>query len=251
MTLVFPRTSVFFNNRIMLQQIKEFTKSFLHLVYPELCIACNKNLPDTNDMFCLDCFTELPFYNFKDFKNNEFSEHFKGKFNLEFGVAMFYFVKSGKIQNIIKQFKYHGKENYAVMMGELFGKLFAETDFAKNIDIIVPVPLHPKKEAIRGYNQSEKFASGITKTLNIPVNSTNLIRIKNTITQTKMNNESRIKNMLNAFSLIDSDLFVGKHILIVDDVLTTGSTLYECAKILDQIAGTKISMATIAIGDLI
>lgn len=251
MTLVFPRTSVFFNNLIMLQQIKEVAKSFLHLIYPDLCIACNKNLPDTNEMFCLDCFTELPFYNFVDFKNNEFTEHFRGKFNLEYGVAMFYFVKSGKVQNIIKQFKYHGKENYAIKMGELFGKLFAETEFVKSIDLIVPVPLHPKKEAIRGYNQSEKFALGINKVLNIPVNSNNLMRIKNTITQTKMNNESRIKNMQNAFSLLDNDIFIGKHILIVDDVLTTGSTMYECAKILNQIGGTKISMATIAIGDLI
>jgi ComF family protein len=235
----------------MLEQIKEFYKSFLHLVYPDLCIACGKNLPDINEMFCLDCFTELPFYNFIDFKNNEFTDRFKGKFNLEFGVAMFYFVKSGKIQNIIKQFKYHGKANYAFKMGELFGKLFADTEFTNSIDIIVPVPLHPKKEAKRGYNQSEKFASGISKLLNIPVNSTNLIRIKNTVTQTKMNHEKRVQNMQNAFSLIDNDLFIGKHILLLDDVLTTGSTLYECAKILDQIDGTKISMATIANGDLI
>jgi ComF family protein len=235
----------------MLQNIREYLKSFFHLIYPNLCIACNKRTTDINETFCLDCYTELPFTHHSDLKTNEFADHFKGKIGIRFATSLFYFVKTGVVQNIVKQLKYHGKDIYGIKLGQLFGSSFQNSELATSINIIVPVPLHIKKESKRGYNQSLKFAEGIGTRLNIPVSKGNLVRIKNTLTQTKMNNEARIKNMLNAFSVENTFEFENKHVLLVDDVLTTGSTLLECAVTLKDIPGITISMATIAMGETV
>lgn len=235
----------------MWQNITEYLKSFFHLIYPDLCIACNRRTTDINDTFCLDCYTELPFTLHSDLKTNEFADHFKGKIEIRFATSLFYFVKTGVVQNIVKQLKYHGKDAYGIKLGQLFGLSFQNSELATSIDILVPVPLHKKKESKRGYNQSLKFAEGISTKLNIPVSKGNLVRIKNTLTQTKMNNEARIKNMQNAFSVENTKEFENKHVLLVDDVLTTGSTLLECAVTLKDIPGITISMATIAMGETV
>jgi ComF family protein len=235
----------------MLHNINKYLKSFLHLVYPDLCIACNKRTTDVNETFCLDCYTELPFTHHYDLKVNEFADHFKGKIGICFATSLFYFVKTGVVQNIVKQLKYNDKEDYGIKLGQLFGASLQNSELVSSIDLIVPVPLHKKKESKRGYNQSQKFAEGISKWLNIPVSKGNLIRVKNTLTQTKMNNEARIKNMQNAFSVENTLEFENKHVLLVDDVLTTGSTLLACAVTLKDIHGITISMATIAMGETV
>lgn len=235
----------------MLNNFIEYIKSLIHLIYPDLCIACNKRTTDINDSFCLDCYTELPFTNDIDLKENDFKDHFKGKIQICFATSLFYFVKTGVVQDIIKQLKYHGKDNYGIKLGQLFGITFQSSELVKSIDIIVPVPLHKKKEAKRGYNQSRKFGEGISTILNLPLSNGNLIRVKNTLTQTKMNNDARIRNMQNAFYVMNPGEFVNRHVLLVDDVLTTGSTLLECAVTLKDIPGITISMATIAMGDTV
>lgn len=223
----------------------------MHLFYPDLCIACHKRNFDILESFCFECYTELPFVDFNDLSENEFTDHFKGKINLRFGTSLFYFIKSGVIQDIIRELKYHNKDTYGVKLGQLFADTYKDTEFLRSVDIIVPVPLHPRKENKRGYNQSQRFAEGIGNKLDIPVCADNLVRIKNTMTQTKMNNEERIKNVHKAFDLLHPEQFAGKHILLVDDVLTTGSTLMECATTMIELEQTTVSMATIAIGETI
>ena len=232
-------------------KLREIFSSLVHLIYPELCIACNKRTRDILDAFCFDCYTELPFTHFTNLTDNEFKDHFKGKISISFGASLFYFIKTGVIQNIIKQLKYHNKDFYGIKLGILFGTTFLESDLSKSVSVIVPVPLHKRKQARRGYNQSRMIAEGIGSVFNVPVDCNNLIRVKNTMTQTKMDNEARIKNVHDAFSVLKPNEFQDKHVLLVDDVLTTGSTLLECANTLKDIAGISISMATIAIGETV
>ncbi len=232
----------------ILKSIKEYIDSFLYLFYPELCIVCNKNDREVNDTFCLECYSELPFTNQTTIPKNQFIQHFEGKIKIEHGAALFYFVKQGIVQNIIQNLKYNDKPQYGVKMGEIFGYSIKDNSYFLNIDMIVPVPLFKSKETARGYNQSLKFAEGISKVTSIPIVKNNLIRIRHTDTQTKMNRVQRLENLYDAFSVLEPKTFENKHILIVDDVLTTGATLLECGNQIMKVKKTKISMATIAMG---
>ena len=233
----------------MLKTIREYLNGFLDLFYPDLCIACHENEKEVHDAFCFDCYSKLPFTNFDDFKDNEFTAHFKGKLEIETGNALFFFVKQGIVQELIQELKYKNMSHYGIKLGEIMGETSFGNNLKENIDLIVPVPLHKKKESKRGYNQSEMFAKGLSKSTGRPISVKNLIRTKNTSTQTKMNREQRINNLKNAFKIYTPEEFRGKHILLVDDVLTTGSTLLECASVIKNIPDVKISFATIAMGE--
>jgi len=228
--------------------IKEYLNSLYNLVYPELCISCDSNPREVDDTFCLDCYSELPFANIANLNNNEFTKHFEGKINIEMGISLFIFVKQGKIQKIIKDLKYNNKSQYGNKLGTILAYSIQSNPIISTIDYIVPIPLHLKKERKRGYNQSLQIALGLSSILSIPINSTNLVRTKNTLSQTKMTREERISNIEDAFEIKQPNIFSGKHILIVDDVLTTGATLFGAGKTILKTNGTKISMATIAMG---
>jgi ComF family protein len=165
------------------------------------------------------------------------------------GNALFFFVKQGIVQGLIQELKYKNKPQYGIILGEIMGETRFGDAIKENADIIIPVPLHKSKENKRGYNQSKMFAQGLSNSTGKPISINNLIRTKNTSTQTKMNREQRIENLKNAFEVSDAEEFTGKHILLVDDVLTTGSTLLECASVINQIPQIKISFATIAMGE--
>ncbi len=233
----------------MLNEIYEYIKSFSNLFYPELCISCHQKEREVYDSFCFDCFAKLPFTNFKNFRDNEFTDHFRSKKYIETGNSLFFFVKQGHVQKLIQELKYKNKPHFGLKLGNIMG----ETNYGKfireNIDIIVPVPLHKNKEIKRGYNQSQMFAQGLSKSTGKTLSVKNMIRTKNTSTQTKMNREQRLANLKNAFSILHPEEYRDKHILIVDDVLTTGSTLLECAFALKNVSGIKISLATIAMGE--
>jgi ComF family protein len=231
--------------------VKDHFHSLVHLLFPELCIACNRKVDDIGNAFCVDCYLDFPFTRITDFCDNEFTEHFRGKVKLKYGTSLFFFVKRGLVQNMIRQLKYHRKTDYGLKLGRLYGNTFKESPIASGIDIIVPVPLHKKKLAVRGYNQSEIIADGIASVFDRPVSNNNLIRQKNTLTQTRLSNEARQENIRGAFTLKDELEFQNKHILLVDDVLTTGSTLLGCAAAFERVKGVELSMATIAMGDVV
>ncbi len=235
----------------MKNKLVEYINNFIDLFYPDLCIACHKEDKEIYDAFCFNCYAKLPFTGFDDFTNNDFTSHFKGKLNIEMGNALFFFVKEGIVQNLIKELKYKHMPQYGIKLGEIMGATKFGQELKQSIDLIIPVPLHKKKERQRGYNQSLMFAQGLSKSINKPVSSNNLQRTKNTSTQTKMNREQRIDNLHNAFRLFAPSEFENKHILIVDDVLTTGSTLLECASAFRNIQGINISFATIAMGETV
>lgn len=171
---------------------------------------------------------------------------FWGRVNIHSASAFYFFEKGGKVQNLMHQLKYRGKKEIGTLVGNWYGAELKNSELFNSVNLVVPVPLHPKKMKKRGYNQSESFAEGIAKAMEIQMDSTNFIRNIETETQTKKARYNRWQNVETVFEVKSPTIFENKHILLVDDVVTTGATLEACAQKLLSIGGTKISIATIA-----
>ena len=161
-------------------------------------------------------------------------------------MAMLYFKKNSKVQNLIHSLKYKGKTEVGVLMGKLLAQKLKESELYKDIDLIIPVPLHQKKLRLRGYNQSEYIAIGLGKEMEIPFTTTNLARKKATESQTKKARYTRFENMLQVFEIKNAEELKDKHILLIDDVITTGATLEACGNVLLNVGIKKLSIAAIA-----
>jgi ComF family protein len=207
------------------------------------------NLPPGQSFLCLPCQLQLPATEQYLLAENAFTELFWGRIQLEGGAAQYYFSKSGRVQRLIHQLKYQHKPEIGYQLGLAFGQQLKEQSHFQGIDAIVPVPLHPKKKHIRGYNQAEAFGKGLAESMEVPLIPDLLYRKKFTTTQTKKSRMERLQNVLDAFALSSSDQAAGKHFLLVDDVLTTGATLEACALQILQAEGSKVSMATIAMAE--
>ncbi len=229
-------------------KIKTWVNDALSLLYPQLCLLC-KTQVQKGDHLCLSCETELPLTDHHEMKENDFTQLFYGRLDIQFGAAYLLFGAGNKSQRIIHEIKYKSNLDLAILMGKQFGKKLIQSDVFPKIDFIVPVPLHPMKQHQRGYNQSDLFGKGLSESLNIPLRTEVLLRKKMTSTQTKKSRMHRVENMAEAFFVDTKEPWQGKHILLIDDVITTGATLESCAITLRQaFPDIKISMATIAIG---
>ncbi len=226
---------------------KEIWSCFLHLLYPELCVACGEDLPAAGGCFCFKCQLKLSTSDMHLLRENEFTDRLWGKLNLEGGAAMYYFTRKSPIQRALHQLKYHNKPDIGIKIGRMFGRKLRNSEIFNSVNAIIPVPLHPKKERLRGYNQSTMFAQGISEELEIPVLSKALVRRAFTETQTKKKRMERFKNVGEVFVVDKPSLIQGKHLLLVDDVLTTGATLEVCGQALLAVPETRLSVATIAI----
>ncbi|QQL48798.1 ComF family protein [Mucilaginibacter ginkgonis] len=230
----------------MLTAVKTLFTDTLSLLFPQLCQACGNNLVGNEDIICTTCLYDLPYTNFHLQADNIVARQFWGKIKLESAYSFLYFTKGGSVQQLMHNFKYHNTPQIGYMLGKLAGKQLAESEVYNTIDFIIPVPLHPSRLRKRGYNQSEYYARGIAEKLNAEVLVSNLIRKKATLTQTHKNRLARFENMRSVFSLKDPAALRGKHVLLVDDIMTTGSTLEACAMPLIEVDGLKLSIATIA-----
>jgi ComF family protein len=179
-------------------------------------------------------------------ENNPVAKLFWGRTKVEFATAFFHFNKGSKYQGMMHKFKYHNCKEIGFVLGKYFGTSIKDSNFNK-IDIIIPVPLHKSKLKKRGYNQSEWIAKGMSESLSKPIDSNTLIRKIATETQTRKSRFERWKNVDNIFGIQNADHIKGKHILLVDDVVTTGSTLEACANAILEIENTKVSIATLAV----
>jgi ComF family protein len=222
-------------------------QDFFHLFYPHLCLACEKNAPPYGEEICIACKATLPETNFHLHKENPFTERFWGRLNLSSGAALYLFNKESRVQHLLHNLKYKGKKEIGEILGRSYGLSLKRSPHFKDVELIVPVPLHYKKERIRGYNQSEMFAKGLSESMNIPYQKDGLKRIVYSDSQTKKSRIGRVENVQEVFEVHKPKALEGKHVLIVDDVLTTGSTLETCANKVLEVKGTKVSLVTIAI----
>lgn len=223
-----------------------YLADFVSLLFPELCQACKANLVAGEELICTECRYNLPFTNFHFKPDNMVAQQFWGKINVKAAYAMCYFVKGGKLQHLMHQFKYKGVKQIGSLLGNIAGDQLAQNAIFKTADVIIPVPLHKSRQRKRGYNQSTCFAEGIAEKLHIPVSENNLVRARATETQTHRSRFSRFQNMQEVFMVADPEKLKNKHVLLVDDVVTTGSTLEACGAELLKIEGLKLSIATIA-----
>lgn len=225
--------------------IKAYLQNFIALFYPHLCWSCNQNLSYTSTNICLNCQYKLPETNLHLEEDNIFMERFIGRIPLKSAAAFYYFIKGGRLQPIIHKLKYERKPQIGLQLGEQYGHILKEAETFQSIDCIIPVPLHPKRLQQRGYNQSIVFGQGLSNTMNIPIYENVLIRTQMTTSQTKKSRTDRFQNVATAFKVINNNLLKDKHILLVDDVMTTGATLEACGLELIKIEGLQLSFATI------
>lgn len=218
----------------------------LELFFPSLCITCGNRLTSQEKYLCFDCWLDLPVTNFHLEEENKAAQLFWGRTEIKNATSFFSFRKGSNYQQLIHFIKYKGSKQLGFETGKKFGFSLSESDAYRSVDILVPVPLHPKKEKQRGYNQSEWIAGGIANVLNKPVSSRNLYRKSYTSTQTRKGRYERWQNVEGIFGIHNPREFEGKHILLIDDVLTTGSTIEACAIQLIKIPNIKISVATLA-----
>ncbi len=221
-------------------------KSFINLLFPNCCPACDNALTNPKDFICTFCRFHLPKTNFHPHKINPVSKKFDGRINVHSATSFLYYIKGGLSQGLIWNLKYNGRKDVGIYLGELYGYDLMETDLYNTVDVIIPIPLHKDKYRKRGYNQSEQFAEGLSKTMNKPTDFSTTVKTISTTTQTTKRRYERWKNVENKFVVNDLELFRGKHILLVDDVVTTGSTLEAAAIALAMVQDIKISIATIA-----
>lgn len=227
-------------------RISKYLNDFIELFFPRICLVCGTNLLSQEELVCLQCLHELPRTNFHLEERNPVAELFYGRVRIEYATAFFAFNKGSKYQKLIHALKYKGMKEVGVLLGNHFGADLVKSSFFSDVDIVCPVPLHPKKEKKRGYNQSEFIASGIASRMGKPLSVGNLVRRIYTDSQTRKGRFERWENVDGIFELSDAEEFEGKHILLVDDVVTTGSTLEACATaILAATKNTRVSIATL------
>ena len=220
--------------------------SLLALVFPSVCAACGESLYKGEETLCTHCRYHLPKTNYHLDKDNPVIRHFWGKVNIYSAASYYFFNKGEKVQNLLHQLKYKGQKEIGIFIGEIYGVELIESPLFSLVDVIIPVPLHRKRKRKRGYNQSELFAEGLAKSMNKEFDFKTIYRAKVSESQTKKTRFERWENVNEIFKLNDTEKLTGKHLLLVDDVVTTGSTLEACATVLLQIPNVKISIATIA-----
>jgi ComF family protein len=220
---------------------------FISLLFPKICAACGNSLWKQEETVCLSCEFHLPRTNFHLALENPISQLFWGRVSLESAAAFLYFNKGSKVQRLIHQLKYKGRKDIGIYFGRQYGQHLRYSLFFQTVQLIVPVPLHSKKLLQRGYNQSEQFAIGLGETMKIPVDPYAICRKKETETQTKKSRFRRWQNVAEVFDVTNPGPMEMKHVLLVDDVITTGATLESCIHVLSSIHGIRISVATIAV----
>ena len=219
---------------------------FLSLIYPRQCSACNRLLYAHETHLCNLCAVSLPRSGFEGQRNNELELIFAGRVPVEAATSFLLFEKTGRVQQVLHKIKYHGGKDLAQELGKMYGRELAGQASLGELHMIIPIPLYPKKLKERGFNQSEAFAIGLSEALNIPVRNDLLLRKSATATQTRKKKFERWENVEGVFELTKPDELVNKHVLLVDDVITTGATIdaaWQCMKIVE---GLKISLASIA-----
>tara|TARA_Y100001933_G_C18972679_1_gene553251 strand:- start:513 stop:1205 length:693 start_codon:yes stop_codon:yes gene_type:complete len=218
----------------------------LSILYPDLCPACGNALFKFENCICTTCQYKIPRSNFHKDPYNPVAKVFWGRVPLVEASAYLLFNKEGRVQKLMHAFKYKGRKDIGFELGKMYGLELLKTDWIKDLDFIIAVPLHYSKLKKRGYNQSEEIAKGLSVGLDVPLNNTVLIRKFASETQTRKNRMQRWDNVKDIFEVTDPQTLKNKYVLLVDDVITTGATIEACAQKLLKVEGLKLSVIALA-----
>ncbi|MBL7900996.1 MAG: ComF family protein [Bacteroidia bacterium] len=219
---------------------------FLSLIYPRHCQACGILLFPHEHSICRLCRLRLPKSDFHLQPDNPLTRALGGRVPLTHSLCLYLFEKSGKVQRLVHTIKYHKHKELAVLLGEMLGEEIKPHITQTEFDLLVPIPLHPKKLKERGFNQSEEFAKGLSKSLGVPIETGLLQRAKASATQTRKKKYQRWENVEGIFELVKEPAITQQHLLLVDDVVTTGATIDSAWQCLKHLDGIKVSVACIA-----
>lgn len=224
-------------------------RDFIELFFPRTCCLCGRPLMGDEEEICLHCSYDLPEALNAKGGDNFVAQRLQGRVPLVAATSLLIFKRKNKAQKLLHQIKYQGNERLAVIMGRQMGKALSQNSLFDDVDTIIPVPLHRRKIRKRGYNQSLLLCKGIAEEFKRPICDNNLIRTHHTETQTLKNREQRLDNMQGVFRLRDAGKLKGCHVLLVDDVLTTGATTEACWLALKKVENIKISLAVLAVSN--
>lgn len=226
-------------------KLKEINEALLQFVFPHVCDGCGSDLLNIESRLCLHCLDAMPETYFEKHAGNPVEKMFWGRLSLVSAAATFYFTKESLMQKLMHQFKYKNNKELGLQLGRLMGIALKESKRFENLDALVPLPLFPSKEKKRGYNQATVLCEGIAEILFLPILKDTIARPQHTETQTKKGRIERWKNIEGKFELINMAAIQNKHLLLVDDVVTTGATLEACGSELLKSGNTRLSIATL------
>jgi len=218
---------------------------FISLLFPRVCYGCGNHLLRNENLICTGCYVTIPRTNYHLQPENPVAQLFWGRCLVEKAAAFSYYERGSRIRNLIHRLKYSGIKEIGYELGRIYGVSLKSSGFTSDVDIIIPVPLHPSKKRIRGFNQSEFISAGIADATGLLINLNSLVRVVLSATQTTRSRYDRWTNVEGIFRVDDSDSIRGKHILLVDDVITTGSTIESCVNELLKVADVKVSVVAI------
>ena len=220
---------------------------FLNIFFPKTCLICSREVEEEKQLVCFRCLSDLPLTDFSRQSENRLEISFAGRIPIRSATSLVYFHKKGVVQKLIHQLKYHNKQEIGSFFGNWLGEEMLRSQRFKQIDVIIPVPLHPDKQKKRGYNQVTTFAERLAIKLGVELRSDLLIKTSASKTQTLKNRKERTMHKENEFRLLESDFLEDKHLLLVDDIITSGSTLEACWAQLGSVKGIRISLASMAL----
>ncbi|MEJ8842159.1 phosphoribosyltransferase family protein [Lacibacter sp. H375] len=224
---------------------RKLFNDFIHLLYPHNCAGCGSDLLENDQSICIHCYTNLPETNYAALPGNPIEKIFYGRLDVEQATAGYYFSKNSVLQRLIHQLKYNGNIDVGHQLGQWLGLQLQKSNRFNTVDAMIPLPLYPSKEKKRGYNQATILCNGIAEILNVPVLNNVVLRKRYTDTQTKKGRTERLLNVDGSFEVSDATALQQKHVLLVDDVVTTGATLEACGLVIKETDNVKLSIATL------
>jgi len=226
--------------------MKKLLSSLMQLFYPHQCLGCRSDFLRLDHLLCSRCIQRLPETGFFERENNPVEKAFYGRIRLKQAAALYYFTKNSLVQELMIQLKYRGNREAGLFLGRMIGNAIRLSGRFTDLDYLVPLPLNPKKQFKRGYNQAELICKGISEVCGIPLLTDAVVRKQFTESQTTQNRVARWLNMEGVFEIRLPEQLANKHILLVDDVITTGATLEACGSYILAVPGTRLSIATAA-----